>query len=59
MGLHIALVYLEQDGRAEMRDLRAAFLQESDYTKATRNTDATTAKASFGLAKFVSLMPKT
>lgn len=57
MGLHVALFYTERDGRAKMCDLLAAFLRESDYTKANRNTDATTAKASFGPRRFVSLMP--
>jgi hypothetical protein len=57
MGLHVALYYTENKGRAEVCDLDAAFLRASDYANATRNTDATTAKASFGPERFVSLLP--
>lgn len=57
MGLHVALFYKETNGRAEMCDLLAAFLRPSDYRIAKRNTDATTAKASFGSERFISLTP--
>src|SRR5438477_1250573 len=57
MGLHVALFYTEKSGRAKMCDLLAAFLRRCDYKLATRNTDATTAKASFSAKQFISLMP--
>ncbi len=57
MGLHVALFYTESKGRAKMCDLLAAFLRPGDYKVATRNTDTTTAKASFGAKQFVSLTP--
>lgn len=57
MGLHVALFYTEKGGRATMCDLLAAFLRPGDYALARRNTDATTAKASFNARQFVSLTP--
>jgi len=57
MGLHVALFYTEKNGRAKMCDLLAAFLRPCDYRLATRNTDATTAKASFSAKQFISLTP--
>jgi len=57
MGLHVGLFYTETNGRAKMCDLLAAFLRPCDYKLATRNTDATTAKASFNAKHFISLTP--
>lgn len=57
MGLHIVLFYTEVSGCAKVCDLLAAFLRPCDYKLATRNTDTTTVKASFGAGSFVSLTP--
>ncbi len=57
MGLHVALFYTEKNGQAKMCDLLAAFLRPCDYAITKRNTDATTAKASFNARMFVSLTP--
>ena len=50
-------MFTERNGKGTMCDLMAGFLRFADYRIATRNTEATTAKASFGPGRFVSLLP--
>jgi hypothetical protein len=57
MGLHVALFYIEKNGKAKMCDLTAAFLRRGDYRISQINTGTTTVKASFGSKQFVSLTP--
>lgn len=58
IGLHLCLVYGEIDRAFTVTDLRIAFLRTSDYHISGRNTEATTAKASFNGDRFVSLFPQ-
>lgn len=55
-GLHLALTFDQAGDRWQARDLYLAYLAKSDYTRAERNTTATTDKFSFGHAPFISVM---
>jgi hypothetical protein len=54
-GLHLALTYVHDGGKWTVHDVYLAYLSKSDYTRAERNTTATTDKFSFGHAPFISL----
>ena len=56
-GLHVVLLYDDNQGVSRMTDLLAGFLRECDYHISKINTGATTRKASFGRDRFVSLLP--
>ena len=58
MGLHVALLYTERRGTAQVRNLLVAFLKRSDYRASKINTGATTTKHSFGPDRFVSLLSR-
>ena len=54
-GLHLALTFDQRNGVWSVYDVYLAYLSKTDYTKAARNTTATTEKFSFGHAPFISL----
>ncbi len=58
-GLHLMLSFTTAGKRAEVDDVLAAFLSRQNYRISGRNTEATTVKASFTRAPFVSLLPTT
>lgn len=55
-GLHLVLLFSEQERLFVANDLRIAFLRAEDYRESGRNTTATTVKYSFGGERFVSLL---
>jgi hypothetical protein len=55
-GLHLMLAFRTTDGHAVVDDVLAAFLRRDDYRISGRKTEATTVKASFTRAPFVSLL---
>ena len=54
-GLHLALTFGRESGVWRVYDVYLAYLSKADYTRAARNTTATTDKFSFGHAPFISL----
>ncbi len=56
-GLHLMLSFDTKGTRVVVNDVLAAFLSRADYRIASRKTEATTVKASFSRAAFVSLLP--
>jgi hypothetical protein len=52
------LAFDESSGRTVVSDVLAAFLRLADYRISKRRTEATTVKASFSRAPFVSLLPE-
>lgn len=54
-GLHLALTFGRQGDVWRVYDVYLAYLSKADYTRATRNTTATTDKFSFGHTPFISL----
>ncbi len=57
VGLHLMLSFITTGVRVVVDDVLAAFLRREDYRIASRKTEATTVKASFSRAPFVSLLP--
>jgi hypothetical protein len=57
VGLHLMLSFVTTGERVVVDDVLAAFLRRDDYRIASRKTEATTVKASFSRAPFVSLLP--
>ena len=55
-GLHLAIIFEEEDSLFTVTDILVAFLQASDYRESERNTTATTVKYSFNGERFVSLI---
>ena len=55
-GLHLALSFGQDGGRWTVHDVSLAYLSKADYTRAERNTTATTEKFSFGHAPFISVI---
>ncbi len=56
VGLHLMLSFDTTGERVVVDDILAAFLRREDYRIASRKTEATTVKASFSRAAFVSLL---
>ena len=56
-GLHLMLSFVTTGERVVVDDVLAAFLRREDYRIASRKTEATTVKASFSRAPFISLLP--
>ncbi len=56
IGLHLMVAFTRTDERTVVDDVLAAFLCRADYRISSRRTEATTVKASFGRAQFVSLL---
>jgi hypothetical protein len=54
-GLHLALTFERNSDRWTVHDVYLAYLSKADYTRAERNTTATTDKFSFGHAPFISV----
>jgi hypothetical protein len=54
-GLHLALTFSKENDGWRVYDVYLAYLSKFDYTRATRNTTATTEKFSFGHAPFISV----
>ena len=54
-GLHLALTFDRAGERWRVHDVYLAYLSKADYTRAERNTTATTDKFSFGHAPFISV----
>lgn len=54
-GLHLALTFDHDGARWRAHDVYLAYLSKADYTRAERNTTATTDKFSFGHAPFISV----
>ena len=54
-GLHLALTFDHDGARWRVHDVYLAYLSKADYTRARRNTTATTDKFSFGHAPFISV----
>jgi len=54
-GLHLVLTYSYEAGVWRVYDIYLAYLSESSYKRATRQTTATTEKFSFGHAPFISV----
>jgi hypothetical protein len=54
-GLHLALTFGRKDDIWKVYDVYIAYLSKADYTRAARNTTATTEKFSFGHTPFISL----
>lgn len=54
-GLHLALTFERGVNRWTAHDVYLAYLSKADYTRAERNTTATTDKFSFGHAPFISV----
>lgn len=54
-GLHLALTFERGGDHWAVHDVYLAYLSKADYTRAERNTTATTDKFSFGHAPFVSV----
>lgn len=57
VGLHLMLSFITTGKRIVVDDVLAAFLRESDYRITVPKTKATTLKASFSRAPFISLLP--
>ncbi|QYU67036.1 hypothetical protein J4558_19060 [Leptolyngbya sp. 15MV] len=57
VGLHLMLSFTTTGERFVVDDVLAAFLRRADYRISERRTEATTVKASFSRAPFVSLLP--
>lgn len=57
VGLHLMLSFTTTGERMVVDDVLAAFLRRDDYRISGRRTEATTVKASFSRAPFVSLLP--
>ncbi len=55
-GLHLALTFDYEGDSWRARNLYLAYLAKADYTRAERNTTATTEKFSFGHAPFISVV---
>lgn len=53
-GLHLALTFNFENETWHAYDVYLAYLSKNDYTRAARNTTATTEKFSFGHAPFIS-----
>lgn len=58
-GLHFALTFGCESGVWHVYDIYLAYLSKADYTRATRNTTATTEKFSFGHTPFISVTSGT
>lgn len=59
VGLHLMLSFLTKDRKVVVDDVLVAFLRYADYRITKPNTEATTKKASFSRAPFISLLSKT
>ncbi len=59
VGLHLMLSFVTTGERVVVDDVLVAFLRRDDYRIASRKTEATTVKASFGRSTFISLLPRT
>ena len=57
VGLHLMLSFITTGERVAVDDVLAAFLRHDDYRITVPKTKATTLKASFSRALFVSLLP--
>ena len=57
VGLHLMLSFKTTGERVVVDDVLIAFLRYADYRITVPKTKATTLKASFGRAAFVSLLP--
>lgn len=57
VGLHLMLSFITTGERVAVDDVLAAFLHKDDYRISVRRTEATTVKASFSRAPFISLLP--
>lgn len=57
VGLHLMLSFITTGERVVVDDVLAAFLRHADYRITVPKTKATTLKASFSRAPFVSLLP--
>lgn len=57
VGLHLTVSFVTTGERVVVDDVLAAFLRNSDYRITVPKTKATTLKASFSRAPFVSLLP--
>jgi len=57
-GMHLLLAFSTKAGRALVDDVLIAFLRMQDYRICKRNTEATTVKASFTRAPFISLFAR-
>lgn len=55
-GLHLLLSFNTRSSRLEVDDVLVAFLRQADYRISNRRTEATTVKASFNRAPFVSIL---
>ncbi len=58
VGLHLMLSFSTTSERVVVDDVLVAYLRAADYRIATRRTEATTVKASFSRAAFISLLHK-
>jgi len=58
VGLHLMLSFVTTGERVLVDDVLAAFLRADNYRISSRRTEATTVKASFSRAPFVSLLEK-
>ncbi len=56
VGLHLMVAFTRTGELAVVDDVLVAFLGSADYRISGRKTEATTVKASFGRAKFISLL---
>jgi hypothetical protein len=56
IGLHLAVLFNEKGGSAQVGDIMVAFLRSCDYREAKRETLATTVKYSFNGQRFISIL---
>jgi hypothetical protein len=59
VGLHLMLSFITTGERVIVDDVLVSFLRKENYRIASRKTEATTVKASFGRSSFISLLPQT
>ena len=59
VGLHLMLSFVTTGERVVVDDVLVAFLRKENYRIASRKTEATTVKASFGRSSFISLLTRT
>jgi hypothetical protein len=57
VGLHLMLSFVTTGGNVVVDDVLVSFLRKENYRIASRKTEATTVKASFGRSSFISLLP--